>query len=129
MFYYIVSCLSEIISICFYISTDVTYLVNCIMVYEMEQIAATLRDKRKHKGLSQRELSVRTGLPQPYISKIESGGVNLTVTSLTAIANALGLEIALVPRKAMPAVKAISRSLDDSRPSPRPDYRLDDEDE
>lgn len=92
------------------------------MVYEAEKLAATLKAAREQKGLSQRALSARAGVPQSHISKIENGGVNLTVSSLTAIANALDLELALIPRKAAPAVRAITRSVDDV-PKASPDAR------
>lgn len=82
------------------------------MNYEIETLAATLKVAREKRGLSQRDLSARTGVPQSHISKIETGGVDLRISSLTAIANALDLEIALVPRKAVPAVKSLSRSID-----------------
>ena len=59
-------------------------------------------------------MGARAGVPQSHISKIESGAVNLTVSSLTAIANALDLELALVPRKAAPAVRTITRSVSDA---------------
>jgi transcriptional regulator with XRE-family HTH domain len=72
-----------------------------------KDIADTLRLARADKALSQRELGERTGVPQSHISKIEKGAVDLRVSSLRAIANALDLEIALVPRIAMPAVKSI----------------------
>lgn len=80
------------------------------MNYEMESLASTLKHAREAKQLSQRELSKRTGVPQSHISKIEKSGVDLRVSSLSAIANALDLELALVPRKAVPAVKSISRT-------------------
>ncbi|MDF3351999.1 helix-turn-helix transcriptional regulator [Sulfitobacter sp. KE37] len=83
------------------------------MSYESEKLAATLKAARERKGLSQRALSARAGVPQSHISKIESGAVNLTVSSLTAIANALDLELALVPRKAASAVRTITRSVND----------------
>ncbi|MBQ0800216.1 MAG: helix-turn-helix transcriptional regulator [Sulfitobacter litoralis] len=84
------------------------------MNYESEKLAATLKAARENKGLSQRALGARAGVPQSHISKIESGAVNLTVSSLTAIANALDLELALVPRKAAPAVRMITRSVSDA---------------
>ena len=81
------------------------------MTYEVEALAATLKSVRQKKGLSQRELSSRTGVPQSHISKIETAGVDLRISSLASIANALDLEIALVPLKAVPAVNAISRGV------------------
>lgn len=79
------------------------------MIYEMEALAKTLKQARERKQLSQRELSKRTGVPQSHISKIEKAGVDLRVSSLNTLANALDLELALVPKKAVPAVKSISR--------------------
>ena len=92
------------------------------MIYEAEKIAATLKAAREKKGLSQRALSARSGVPQSHISKIENSGVNLKIASLAAIANALDREIALVPRKALPAVKSITRTIDDV-PRVNPDTR------
>ena len=80
------------------------------MNYEAEALAVTLKSERERRGLSQRDLSARSGVPQSHISKIETVGVDLRISSLAALANALGLEIALVPRKAVPAVQSISRS-------------------
>jgi len=84
------------------------------MSYESEKLAVTLKTAREDKGLSQRALSARAGVPQSHISKIEGGAVNLTVSSLTALANALDLELALVPRKAAPAVRTITRIISDA---------------
>lgn len=89
------------------------------MNYEMETLAKTLKQAREAKRLSQRELSKRTGVPQSHISKIEKAGVDLRVSSLNAIANALDLELALVPRKAIPAVKSISRTTEPQSMVPR----------
>lgn len=81
------------------------------MSYATEQIAETLRKAREQKGLSQRALSARAGVPQSHISKIENNAVDIRTSSLTAIAHALDLELALVPRRAIPAVKSITRSV------------------
>ena len=80
------------------------------MNYVTEYIANTLKTTRVRKGLSQRELSNRSGVPQGHISKIENGAVNLRISSLITLARALGLELALVPRHAVPAVQSIVRS-------------------
>ena len=80
------------------------------MNYETEFIASTLRIAREAKGLSQRELSAKSGVPQGHISKIENGVVDLRVSSLVALARALDLEPMLVPRKSIPAVQSIASS-------------------
>lgn len=54
------------------------------MNYVTEQILDSLREAWVRKGFSQRELSARSGVPQSHISKIESGGVDLRVSSLIA---------------------------------------------
>lgn len=92
------------------------------MGYEIEKLAANLKAAREKKGLSQRALSALAGVPQSHISKIESGVVNLTLSSLTAIANALDLELALIPRKLAPAVRTITRSANNA-PQVTPEVR------
>ncbi len=68
-----------------------------------------LRGARRRKGLSQRALSAKSGVPQSHISKIEKGGVDLRVSSLIALARVLDLELALVPKKSLPAIQSIVR--------------------
>jgi len=80
------------------------------VVYLTDQILKSLKEARKRKGFSQRELSAKSGVPQSHISKIESGGVDLRVSSLIALSRVLELELELVPKKSIPAVKSIVRS-------------------
>ena len=80
------------------------------MSYATEHIASTLKTARKAKGLSQRELSAKSGVPQGHISKIENGAVDLRVSSLVALARVLDLELTLVPRKTVSTVQSIVRS-------------------
>ncbi len=97
------------------------------MDYATEYITATLKEARKQQGLSQRDLSAAAGVPQSHISKIENGAVDLRLSSLIAMARALGLEVTLVPRKSVVAVKAIV-----SAPQSefvRPAYSLGDQDD
>ncbi|MGQ7245762.1 helix-turn-helix domain-containing protein [Halomonas sp. V046] len=81
------------------------------MSYRTEELTARLKAAREAKGLSQRELSALAGVPQSHISKIENNAVDLRVSSLSSIAHALDLELMLVPRKALPAVQSITRSV------------------
>lgn len=97
------------------------------MTYLNEQILKTLREARQQKGLSQRELSVRSGVPQSHISKIESGAVDLRMSSLVALARVLDLELELVPRKSIPAVRSIVRG--SVGESSAPAYRLEGDDD
>ncbi len=80
------------------------------MSYSIEEIAKTLKEARKSKGLSQRDLSVKAGVPQSHISKIENGTVDLRVSSLISLARNLGMELTLIPRKTVPVVNSIIRS-------------------
>jgi len=73
-------------------------------------ISRTLKAAREAKGLSQRVLAKLAGVPQSHISKIENAGVDLRISSLTQIARALDLELTLVPRKSVSAVRSIMRS-------------------
>jgi predicted transcriptional regulator len=79
------------------------------MDYGNEPILHALKEARQEKGLSQRELSARAGVPQGHISKIESGLVDLKLSSLIALARILDLEVMTVPRNLVPAVQAIMR--------------------
>ena len=90
------------------------------MNHAIKDFADRLRDARKRKGISQRKLSALSGVPQSHISKIEKGSVDLRVSSLMEISRALDLELALVPRKALPAIEAIASSSTASEaPSPK----------
>ena len=80
------------------------------MDYSTAPIVQALKGARQEKGLSQRELSAKVGVPQGHISKIESGMVDLKLSSLIALARILDLELMTVPRKLVPAVQAVMRS-------------------
>jgi transcriptional regulator with XRE-family HTH domain len=64
---------------------------------------------REAKGLSQRALAERVGIPQGHISRIENANVDLQASSLIQIARALDLELMLIPRNALPAIEALRR--------------------
>jgi transcriptional regulator with XRE-family HTH domain len=69
-----------------------------------------IKAARQSKGLTQRALGERVGLPQSHISRIENGTVDLQVSSLVAIARALDLELMLIPRPSLNAVRAVQHS-------------------
>lgn len=101
---------------------------------DLEHISNRLREARIAKNLSQRDLSKLAGVPQSHISRIESHQVDLRLSSLIAIANAVDLEVTLVPRKAISAVRSILRQpgLAPSHESPgeaKPAYTLDEDDQ
>lgn len=107
------------------------------MSYVTEQILESLREARIRKGFSQRELSTRSGVPQSHISKIESGGVDLRISSLIALARVLDLELFVAPKKSVPAIKSIIRSskgtqnnsLSDEDEPVSPAYQLEEDDD
>jgi transcriptional regulator with XRE-family HTH domain len=80
------------------------------VTYAGQHIIAALKDARKEKGLSQRDLSKQAGVPQSHISKIETGSVDIQLSSLIELARVLDLEVMPVPRKLVPAIQTIVRS-------------------
>ncbi len=98
-----------------------------IMNYGLEYFSQCLRETRIAKNLSQRELTKLAGVPQSHISRIEGNQVDLRLSSLIAIANALDLEVALIPRQAMPAIQSLARQT--AGASAKPAYSLDTEDD
>ncbi len=64
-----------------------------------EEFAHNVSDSRSRLGLSQRELSERTGIAQGDISKLERGTANPSLKTLKRLAAGLGmkLDIKLVP--------------------------------
>ena len=89
-----------------------------------------LKSARLEKNLSQRALSLKTGIQQTQISRIESGRADLRVSTLVELARFLDLELVLIPRPLVPAVNSITRkkSNDDTGTGvPGPAYHLDSE--
>lgn len=80
------------------------------MSVDVEHIGRAIKEAREAKGLSQRALAKSSGIPQSHISKIETVGVDLTLSSLQALTRALDLEFTLVPRKLIPAVSSLIRT-------------------
>jgi transcriptional regulator with XRE-family HTH domain len=65
-----------------------------------ERLGFNLQRLRREKGLSQEELADRAGIHQTYLSGVERGRRNPTVTVLQRIAEALDADIAdLVARR------------------------------
>lgn len=99
------------------------------MIAGNEEIAAGLKAARLAKGLTQKELGRRVGLPQSHISKIENGGVDLQLSSLTELGRALDLEVRLVPRAAVVVLEGLLRTVGSPTSSPQvPAYRLEEDD-
>ena len=50
-------------------------------------------EARKKSGMTQKEISEKTGIAQPDISKLENGNANPSVRTLQRLANAMGMEL------------------------------------
>ena len=48
---------------------------------------------RKLSGLTQKQLSEKTGITQPDISKIENGNANPSIRTLKRLADAMGMKL------------------------------------
>lgn len=62
------------------------------------QVAAQVREIRKARHLSQRQLAGRMQVPRTYISKIENGKAIPTLGSLERLADALEVDVAQLVR-------------------------------
>ncbi len=67
---------------------------------ETLQVASAVRDLRRVRNLSQRQLAGRMGVPRTYISKIENGKAMPTLSSLDRLAKALQVDISALLRDA-----------------------------
>lgn len=56
-------------------------------------VVQALIDARKASGLTQKELSERTGIAQGDISKLENGNANPSIRTLQRLANAMGMVV------------------------------------
>lgn len=63
---------------------------------------------RRRASLTQRELSRRSGVPQPTISRIEAGRMEPTYQLLDRLLRACGMEVVPIDRQ---AADAVDRSL------------------
>lgn len=99
------------ISICYDAYVSPVDMRKQISSTQLFRIGDALKQARLNLGLTQRALGERVRLPQSHISKIEQGGVDLQLSSLTELARALELEVQLVPRQALPAVEGVVRSV------------------
>lgn len=93
----------------------------------IEYLTKLLKSARREKNLSQRALSLKTGIQQTQISRIESGQADLRVSTLVELARSLDLEVVLIPRALLPAVNSIiqkKNSSDNGSITPGPAYQL-----
>ena len=63
------------------------------------QVARAIRSLRQSRGLSQRQLALRMGVPRTYVSKIENEKATPTLSSLERLARALEVSVPDVLRE------------------------------
>lgn len=91
----------------------------------MSRILEELKAARQEKGLKQSALGEKLGLPQSHISKIEQGGTDPRLSTVTEMARLLDQELILVPRQLLPVIRAILRGEDSEGPIWKIDEELD----
>ena len=96
----------------------------------MDNISNMIKQARKAKGWSQRELGLRAGLPQSHISIIEAGRTDPRYSSLRILCQLLNLELMLIPREKTTWVNSIINNDFERLNQPRflPDEEPDDGD-
>lgn len=93
------------------------------MLNNIKQLIDVLKKARKEKKWSQGVLANKVGLPQSHISKIEAGRVNMKLGNFVEMARLLELEVMLVPKGSVVAVKSLLGL------EMKPLYTLDEEDD
>lgn len=58
-----------------------------------DAIIQAFTDARKSSGLTQKQLSEKTGITQPDISKLENGNANPSIRTLKRLAHAMGMKL------------------------------------
>ncbi len=58
-----------------------------------QRLGANIRRIRQEKNLMQKEFGKKVGLDAAYLSNIETGKMNPTVTTIEKIAKALGVQV------------------------------------
>lgn len=62
--------------------------------HEQDALQTLLRQTRQEAGLRQRDLAALLGVPQSFVSKVETGERRLDVLELRRVCRALGLPLA-----------------------------------
>jgi transcriptional regulator with XRE-family HTH domain len=77
---------------------------------EGTRLAQNLKDQREARGLTQQELSERSGVPRPTLAHLESGQGNPTLSVLSKVAGALGVGIEALVAVSRPKIKVLTRA-------------------
>jgi len=72
--------------------------------------AVVLRASRRASRLSQSELASRAGVSRMTVQKLESGAIDVRLSTLLVLLRALGLELVPVPTALEPAVEGFVRA-------------------
>src|SRR5712664_4840846 len=59
----------------------------------VDAVAARLREARRTQRLTLRALSEKTGLSEPFLSKLERGRVSTSIANLILISRTVGIEL------------------------------------
>ena len=92
----------------------------------IQPLIDSIAQARKAKKLTQADLGKRLGLPQSYISRLESGQLDIRLSGIVEIARYLGLEMMLVPVTMVPTVSSVVGEGTAARTQVKPLYTLDD---
>jgi len=88
-------------------------------------VIQSLVTARKAKKCTQTEMARQLGLPQSYISRLESGQLDLRLSSLIELARFLNLEVMLIPQNLVPTVEILTGSKETATAN-SPIYQLSD---
>ena len=82
-----------------------------IRYMDFAQTGLVIRDARKQAGLTQAELARRLGMSRATISQLENGVIaDLGIRKLAKIADRLGLEMVVRPRRPLTLHEAYARN-------------------
>lgn len=75
---------------------------DAIIIRSPADLARIIRDRRRALGQTQMSLATRVGAASQRVTEWESGQRRPTAATLLKLADALGYDVALVPRKDTP---------------------------
>lgn len=63
------------------------------------RIGQEIADLRRQRGMTQQNVSDKTAIRRPHVTRVEAGRYNFGFDTLQAIADALDADIRIVPRQ------------------------------